>query len=408
MAAGGAVLPAVTAWQGPHGGSPPGSGSQDGPVPTAHGIVPVVADGHWIWSEPPVGGRGYLAPRPYEASVGIQLVGTGPAEQIVATTPALIDWPEQKIDKVDIQTDGCRATIRSLSDEVCQLLLTAEGIQKGQTITAIAHYRLTLHKDYRGFNRGMFAYEQSFPKEFRRRYLGESPGIQTRNKQVRDLAAQITGPLAQPWDKAEAIFQWVRANIRGRIQNYTNVLTALKKRIGDCEERAAVFVALCRASGIPARLVWVPNHNWAEFYLLDQDGKGHWIPSHTSCYSWFGWTGAHEMVLQKGDNVVIPEKRAPERLLTDWMQWQGSRPQVKFLGELTPLPAPPERDAGPGARRKDERGAWLTTDAHPLDPFLRDGPRCNEGPPPQFLVAGAPVVRPSPDPVPTASSFEPR
>ena len=27
-----------------------------------------------------------------------------------------------------------------------------------------------------------------------------------------------------------------------------------------------MLVALCRAGGIPARLVWVPNHNWAEFY----------------------------------------------------------------------------------------------------------------------------------------------
>ena len=44
-----------------------------------------------------------------------------------------------------------------------------------------------------------------------------------------------------------------------------------------CEERAAVFIAFCRAVGIPARLVWVPSHNWAEFFLVDNDGKGQWI-----------------------------------------------------------------------------------------------------------------------------------
>ena len=71
---------------------------------------------------------------------------------------------------------------------------------------------------------------------------------------------------------------------------------------------SAVFVALCRAAGIPARLVWIPNHNWAEFYLTDKDGKGHWIPAHTACYFWFGWTGVHELVLQKGDRIRLPER----------------------------------------------------------------------------------------------------
>ena len=66
--------------------------------------------------------------------------------------------------------------------------------------------------------------------------------------------------------------------------------TALKERRGDCEEMAGIFVALCRHCDIPARLVWVPNHNWAEFYLTDDQGEGHWIPAHTACYHWFGWT----------------------------------------------------------------------------------------------------------------------
>lgn len=360
-------------------------------APSAHGIIPVVSDGHWIWSQPPRDSRGYLEPRTYEARVGIQLEGTGVATQLIATTPALLDWPEQKIDKVDIEKRGCRAAIRSLSDEACQLVLTADRIQQGQRIAAIAHYRLKLHKDYRGYHSDQFPYDQNVGKEIRRRYLGESPGIQTRHPLVRDLAREVGTPIPHPWHKAEAIFHWVRTHIQGRIQNYTNVATALKKRVGDCEERAAVFVALCRANGIPARLVWVPNHNWAEFYLLDNDGQGHWIPSHTSCYSWFGWTGAHEMVLQKGDKVVIPEKRTPERLLADWLQWQGSRPRFRFLGELTPLPPEPMQDAGPGARRKDDRGAWLTIDTHPLDPFLRDGARCSEGPPPQFVVTARPT-----------------
>jgi hypothetical protein len=136
-----------------------------------------------------------------------------------------------------------------------------------------------------------------------------------------------------------------------------------------------VFVALCRASGIPARLVWVPNHNWAEFYLVDHAGEGHWIPSHTSAYSWFGWTGAHEMVLQKGDNVAVPEKSKAQRLLADWLQWSGSQPKVHFLASIKPVAASLADDAGPGARSKDAKGEWVLDGTHALDAYLRDGDR---------------------------------
>ena len=59
-------------------------------------------------------------------------------------------------------------------------------------------------------------------------------------------------------------------------------------------------------------------HNWAEFYLLDEQGEGHWIPAHTAAYSWFGWTGAHELVIQKGDNIRPPHNRkVPKRYLAN-------------------------------------------------------------------------------------------
>ena len=45
------------------------------------------------------------------------------------------------------------------------------------------------------------------------------------------------------YDKARAFYEWVWANIKGRPQIYTSVTAALKDRVGDCEERAAVFVA---------------------------------------------------------------------------------------------------------------------------------------------------------------------
>ena len=330
-------------------------------------VVPVVGDGHWVWKKPPQDQTGYLHPRQYELKVGVELIGAGTAGQIMATTPAPVQVPGQEIDRVQVSKEGCQAALRQLTPEAGQLILAAPQIVKGQRIAAAAEYRLTLYKDYQGHTKDRFPAAQpnarQLDKALARSYLYDSPGIQARSDEVKDLARRVGGRHDHPWDRARAFYRWVWDNIRPQVAPYTSVTAALRDRVGDCEEHAAVFVALCRASGIPARLVWVPNHNWAEFYLQDESGRGHWIAAHTSCYSWFGWTGAHELVLQKGDSIAIPEKRRPQRLLEDWMQWQGARPQARWLAELRPLPGEGETDAGPGARTKDAKGEWVVTAA---------------------------------------------
>ncbi len=290
----------------------------------------------------------------------------GASRRLMATTAAPVELPEQQIDDVRIETQGCVAELRRLAPEAGQLALAAPTAAAGQVVRAIAHYRLTLRKAYHAHNKDKFPESQTYPREFRRLYLGDSPGIQTRDKLVHDLASRLTSASQHPWDRAFAFYTWVWENIQGRIQSYTSVLQALRDRVGDCEERAAVFVALCRASDIPARLVWVPNHNWAEFYLTDDEGQGHWIPAHTAAYSWFGWTGVHELVLQKGDAIRVPESHRPQRLISDWMQWQGAKPKVRYLAELTPLADEKSTasDPGPGAvaRKTAESGRpWAIT-----------------------------------------------
>lgn len=342
-------------------------------LPPIHSITPVVGDGDWIWDEPPEQ-TGYLDPRDYELEIGIHLKGTGPAQMLRATTPLPVELPEQIIERTNIDVNGCSAFVRRISQEAAQLALSAPSIAKGQTIYAVSRTQLTLLKQYHGFVKEQFAHLQPTPPlAFKRQYLFDSPGIQTRAAPVRKLQKEITGDYSHPWDAAFKIYLWVRENIEARLGNYTSVVRALKNRVGDCEERAACFVALCRAAGIPARLVWIPNHNWAEFFLVDSDGKGHWIPAHTAAYSWFGWTGAHELVIQKGDNLFVPEKRQPQRLLADWSQWSGARPETRFTARIRPLPKSSGEDAGPGARIKDEQGRWALDGSHELDQTLRDG-----------------------------------
>jgi hypothetical protein len=341
-----------------------------------HSIIPVVGDGQWIWNEPPKDQTGYLEPRSFEVSIGVELQGTGNASKLQATTPVPPAFPEQKIDAVEVLTDGCEARIQPLTSGSAQLELAAASVAKGRTIRALAKMKVTLTKQYLGFAKEQFPAQQpKLPLEVKKNYLQDSPGIQTSDSEVRKVTQAIAGEHKHPWDQAQAIAAWIRKSIKAQVGPYTSVAKAMQKKQGDCEEMSAVFVALCRSLQIPARLVWVPNHNWAEFYLTNEKGEGHWIPAHIACYGWFGWTGVHELVLQKGDRIVHPQKRNTQRLLEDWVQWQGSRPDIHFVGELKPLPpatSAADSDPGPGGRRKEKNGAWKLTGDHSQDKYLRN------------------------------------
>ncbi|MBS0211048.1 MAG: transglutaminase domain-containing protein [Planctomycetes bacterium] len=369
----GACLSAAGAWLGRAAwDSVPAAASEISFLPPAATVIPVVGDGKWTWTAPPREARGYLEPRRYTLSVGIELQGLGESADMISMTPVPIECPEQQIEKVEFETDGCSARIVPIAPGSNVLELTAPTLSAGGLIKATAHFTLLLSKQYFAYTADQFPAQQMLPTDVRRNYLQDSPGIQTSSKPVRDLAAELTRDVDNhPWVRAEKFWQWVRRNIQPLTGPYTSVTTALDTRRGDCEEMAGVFIALCRAVGIPARLVWVPNHAWAEFYLVDRDKQGHWIPAHTACYPWFGYTGAHELVLQKGDRLVAPVRLKHLRLMDDWLRATGRLPRPRFFAELTSVANEPGGDAGPGARRKTERGEWKPLGLHPDEKYQR-------------------------------------
>lgn len=340
--------------------------------PPAFGIVPVVQFGKWVWKEPPKDKTGFVDPREYEVSVGIEWIGTGNATQLQGSTVAPLELPEQKIDSFEIQTtDTCEASVRDLTDHSAQLEVFAPRIERGQTIRAEANYKMTLYRNCNGLDESNFdPDDQKFPRDFAQMYLGSSPGIRIKTSSIKKIVENIVTPKMHPWQKAKIFHQWVRENIKGREGDYTSVREALKNRIGDCEERATVFIAFCRTVGIPARFVWIPNHAWAEFGLVDQEGNLQWIPSHTAAYPWFGWTGAHELVLQKGDKIRIPQTGKTQRLVKDWMRWRGSKPRFKFFAYVKPI-ASYGNEAGPGGRVKQSNGRWGFLGEHAENKYMR-------------------------------------
>ena len=70
---------------------------------------PVVGDGKWIWREPPKSDRGYLEPRSYEVSIGMELNGVSNTCAAMAATPVPMSHPEQQVLEVSIEKIGCEA-----------------------------------------------------------------------------------------------------------------------------------------------------------------------------------------------------------------------------------------------------------------------------------------------------------
>ncbi len=115
-------------------------------------------------------------------------------------------------------------------------------------------------------------------------------------------------------------------------------LDALKRKQGDCEELTSLFIAICRAQGIPARAVWIPGHAYPEFYLEDEQGSGHWFPCQAAGPYEFGSMNEARPILQKGDRVRLPGTREVVRYLQPTVQAKiATNPiQIQWISREVP------------------------------------------------------------------------
>ena len=75
------------------------------------------------------------------------------------------------------------------------------------------------------------------------------------NSQIQALAKSITSSKTSTYDKAVAIFNWVRDNIGYSFYYNTKygAVGTLNAKTGNCVDTAHLLIALERAAGIPAR-----------------------------------------------------------------------------------------------------------------------------------------------------------
>jgi transglutaminase-like putative cysteine protease len=119
------------------------------------------------------------------------------------------------------------------------------------------------------------------------RSLGPEPFVESDAPEIVAEARRATEGLRNPREKAERLVRHVNAILEKKpTVSLPSALEVLRTRVGDCNEHAALFVALARALEIPARmavgLVHVQGafyyHAWAEVYVQETRGRGLWLP----------------------------------------------------------------------------------------------------------------------------------
>ncbi|MDD4267166.1 MAG: transglutaminase domain-containing protein [Pirellulaceae bacterium] len=258
----------------------------------------------------------------------------GPCRKITASQSVPMDWPEQTVRIVDQRVSpGVDIDYRVIEGAAKQMVVNVASLAAGDTVEALVTFECR-----RGYLLEPEHREQlALPSRTAalRRYLAPGPYVESSHRTIRALAAEIGKTGGTAWQRAEAIYDWVRENIRfvdNQGQEPADTLTTLQRRDGDCDEMSCLFIALCRASGIPARIVQVPGHVYAEFYLDRTEGTGCWIPCQLSGTRAFGQMPEHRPVLQKGDNLSPPHgKRRKYLILPQHVTAESGAPTVQIV-----------------------------------------------------------------------------
>lgn len=265
----------------------------------------------------------YDSPQQQLWRIGLRLDTNGVAcNNILATFPIPMAWPEQAVRLVGQEIDDRvdRWSVRDLPGGARQIVLTMPRVAAGATPELMLELEVTRSRIL-GPTETDDLVIPTRPDSKLKIFLGTSPYIDSNDSRIRNAARDIAAQEhATPWHHVEAIYDWVREKVEYVEGDIKTASQALRDGKGDCEEMTSLFVAICRASKIPARMVWIPDHCYPEFYLEDAKESGTWFPCQAAGTRQFGSMDEYRPVLQKGDRFKVPEKRQPVRYVAEFFQ----------------------------------------------------------------------------------------
>lgn len=273
----------------------------------------------------------------YQVGLKVRAVG-GPVAGLSGTFAIPAEWDDQQVKQVEenVSPHVRQHSVRTGDCNVKQIVFSVPQLAGGETATILYTYEITSHSSKQPTDTAGLVIPKNAPREVRK-FLLASPQIEIANPKIRALAKEATDGKESAWDQVAAIYDAVREKVKVENNKLKGAANTLRDGEGAEEDVSAVFVACCRAHKVPARTLFVPDSCHAEFYLEDAAGKGFWFPVVIDGDKAFGYRPQATIILQRGDNVRVPELKEPQRFVAEHLTGKGGtggRPEVEFVRRL--------------------------------------------------------------------------
>ncbi len=151
----------------------------------------------------------------------------------------------------------------------------------------------------------------------RLRHLAPETLIESDDPEIVEQARRIVGGATDARTKAERLVREVNAMLDKKLTvSLPSAKEVLRTKVGDCNEHTALYVALARAAGLPARinvgLAMVRGafyyHAWPEVWIDDGPSRGYWLPVDPT-FNQFPADATHLRLLQGGldkQTAILP------------------------------------------------------------------------------------------------------
>jgi transglutaminase-like putative cysteine protease len=265
--------------------------------------------------------------------------------------PVPTNWGEQQISRIAITPTVEPVAAKNGETKIARWLYAREQIganAAAQFVVETEWKRFEISTDLGRLQKQKFLPYDEESADYKT-YIGTEKDVQSDYDRIADAANKIKGSKGKdrPWAHiAFDLYSWVLDRTTFQGVSWQGAKLCFDKGSGGCGDYSALFVAACRAVGIPARLnagYWAAEKNgvhvWAEFMLP----SGEWVPVDASIgdqsvdkrAKFFGFLDNNRITMSKTADVHIEPIGDSMSEVTFFQigafSWRGrSAPSIRF------------------------------------------------------------------------------